>query len=356
MPKVIPLDYIGAGNIDYAGWGRIEPTKQGSKRKARRALTSEQLTLNDRAMRKVDALLQRARELRVNVSMLPCGARVIDCGVQAAGGLEAGRLYAEVCLADLGEARLTRGREKLWAGASVAVTTDQPLLACMASQYAGWQISVGKYFAMGSGPMRAAAYREPLLHELIAREVPTTAVGLLETDRLPTDEVCRTIAEACGVSPSDLVLLVARTKSLAGNVQVVARSVETALHKLHAVGFDLNRVVSGFGTAPLPPPAVDDLGAIGRTNDAILYGGEVTLWVTGDDESLQAIGPQVPSSSSDAFGEPFTAIYEAAGRDFYQIDKSLFSPAAVTLSNIDTGRTFRFGEVRPDVIARSFGG
>lgn len=314
------------------------------------------MSLNDRALRKAEQLLARADELRVALSRLPCGARVVDCGVKALGGLEAGRLLAEVCLAGLGQAQLFRGREKLWPGASIAVATDQPLLACMASQYAGWQISGEQYFAMGSGPMRVAAHREPLLRELVEREVATHAVGVLEASRLPTDEVCRTIAEQCEVPPESLLLLVARTKSLAGNVQVVARSVETALHKLHAVGFDLTRVISGFGTAPLPPSAADDLGAIGRTNDSVLYGGEVTLWVSGDDDSLMQIGPKVPSCCSAAFGDPFATIFEAAGRDFYQIDAALFSPAVVTFVNVDTGRSYRFGEVRPDILAQSFGG
>ena len=40
---------------------------------------------------------------------------------------------------------------------------------------------------------------------------------------------------------------------------MVARSVETALHKLHELKFDLNQIVSAFGTAPLPPVATKDL-------------------------------------------------------------------------------------------------
>lgn len=318
-------------------------------------MISPQLSLNDRALRAAEALLSRAEELRISVSMLSCGARIVDCGVKSVGGLEAGRLLAEICLSGLGQVQLFRGREKLWPGASIAVSTDQPLLACMASQYAGWQLASDEYFAMGSGPMRAAAFAEPLLQQLIQREVAVNAVGVLESNRLPSDNVCLSIAEQCGVPAASLLLLVARTKSLAGNVQVVARSVETALHKLHTIGFDLSRVMSGFGTAPLPPPAGDDLGSIGRTNDSILYGGEVTLWVTGDDDSLREVGPQVPSCSSAAFGEPFAAIYEAAGRDFYKIDASLFSPAVVTFVNVSTGWSHRFGEVRPEVLTRSFG-
>ena len=106
----------------------------------------------------------------------------------------------------------------------------------------------------------------------------------------------------------------------------MARSVETALHKLHVLGFDLSRVVSGLGKAPLPPVASDDLVAIGLTNDAILYGGQVTLSVRGDDDSIAEIGPRVPSSSSPDHGRPFGEIFSRYNNDFYRIDPLLFSP------------------------------
>jgi methenyltetrahydromethanopterin cyclohydrolase len=141
---------------------------------------------------------------------------------------------------------------------------------------------------------------------------------------------------------------------LAGTVQVVARSVETALHKMHEIGFDLSCVVSGFGAAPLPPVAHDDMTGIGRTNDAVLYGGEVTLWVRGDDQRLAELGPRIPSSSSSDHGQPFSAIFERYDRDFYKIDPLLFSPAVVSLVNLDTGRLHRFGATSPDVLRQSF--
>ena len=103
-------------------------------------------------------------------------------------------------------------------------------------------------------------------------ERPDVCVGVLETGKLPPEEICLDIANKCGVSPDRLTLLVARTASLAGTVQIVARSVETALHKLHTLGFELNRIQFAEGVAPLPPLATDDLTAIGWTNDAILYG------------------------------------------------------------------------------------
>jgi methenyltetrahydromethanopterin cyclohydrolase len=207
---------------------------------------------------------------------------------------------------------------------------------------------------MGSGPMRAAVGTESLLEKLQIRETTSCAVGVLETSQLPPPHVTAWIAQECGVPPSELCLLVARTASQAGTMQVVARSIETALHKLFDLGFDLRRVVSGFGTAPLPPVAADDLIAIGRTNDAILYGARVTLWVRGDDDSLAAIVRQVPSSASRDFGSPFRDVFARANYDFYQIDPHLFSPAAIRLVNLDSGRTFEAGRAHPDVLRASF--
>lgn len=306
--------------------------------------------LNQRAHELCQAICRQAEMLRVAIATLPCGATVIDCGVKALGGLEAGRRLAEVCLAGLGEVQIIPHGN----GPAVTVRTDHPIAACMASQYAGWEVKIEKFFAMASGPMRAAAAREDLFHDIGHTEESSVAVGVLEADKLPPDAVAIDIAQKCNVAPGRLTLLVAPTSSQAGTLQIVARSVETALHKLHELKFDLHRVESGWGMAPLPPVAADFLSAIGRTNDAILYGAHAVLYVRGDDESLQKIGPQVPSSASTDHGRPFKEIFAAAGNDFYKIDRALFSPAVVTLINLDTGRTFRFGKFEPTVIEASF--
>ena len=313
------------------------------------------MQLNERAARLCDELIARAAELRVEVETNAAGTRIIDAGIRARGGLEAGRVLAEICMSGLGRVSYVPADRELAPLPAVAVSTDQPVMACMASQYAGWQITGEKFFAMGSGPMRAAAAKEALFASLHYRETAQRAVGILETRTFPTAEVCQDIARQCGVAADQLTLLVAPTASQAGTVQVLARSVETALHKLFELKFDLARVESGWGWAPLPPVARDDIEAIGRTNDAILYGGDVTLWVRGDDESLTAIGPKIPSGASPDFGQPFAAIFERYNRDFYRIDPHLFSPAAVTLVNLDSGNSFRFGHTTPRVIHESFG-
>jgi methenyltetrahydromethanopterin cyclohydrolase len=288
------------------------------------------------------------------VATLDNGVRIIDCGAKTLGSLEAGVLLAETCLAGLGRVNLASGRADIWSGPAVTVATDQPVAACMASQYAGWQITGEKYFAMGSGPMRAVGSREPLFDKIGHRERPQRVAGILETRKLPPAAVCAQIASDCSVSPDQLTLLVAPTASIAGTIQIVARSVETALHKMHEIGFDLQHVVSGYGVAPLPPIAADDLVGIGRTNDAILYGGEVTLWVNGDDEQIAALGPKIPSSSSADYGEPFAAIFERYGRDFYKIDPLLFSPAAIVLVNLRSGKCHSFGKTSAAVLQQSF--
>jgi len=310
------------------------------------------VNLNRRANAVCRRLLDDAERLRVAVRRIG-GAWVVDCGIEALGGLEAGRAMAEVCLAGLGEVDITPAFNTQF-GLAVSVKTEHPVAACMASQYAGWQITQGKYFAMGSGPMRAVAGKEPLFDTIGFRETADTVIGVLETRKFPTPEVIDYLAAACNLPPERLTLLVAPTASQAGTVQIVARSVETALHKLHELGFELSRITSGYGVAPLPPVAADDLTAIGRTNDAVLYGGEVTLWVRGDDASLEDIGPRVPSNASTDHGRPFRAIFESYNRDFYKVDPRLFSPAVVTFINLDTGRSQRFGELSPDVLNESF--
>ena len=310
-------------------------------------------TLNQRAWQLCDAMAADAARLAIAVRTLDCGTRIIDGGVEATGSIEAGVRLAEVSAAGLATIRVVDGeggRDPF-----VAITTDQPVAACMAAQYAGWEIKGEGYFAMGSGPMRAAAGRETLFDVIGHRERPPVCVGVLESGRLPPDAVCVDIAAKCGVAPEQITLAVAPTASPAGTVQIVARSVETALHKLHELGFDLTRIVRGAGTAPLPPVAEDDPTAIGWTNDAILYGGQVALDVRGDDASLQRIGPQVPSDASPDHGRPFAEVFARYDRDFYRIDPALFSPAVIALRNLDTGHTFRYGRFEPDVLAESFG-
>lgn len=312
-------------------------------------------SLNEMAWDLVQQAIHAADDLRIEPVEVDSGACILDFGVEAPGSLAAGLALAEICLSGLAEVSIHPGEVAGVGWPQLFVQTDSPLEACLLSQYAGWKVSVGKYFAMGSGPMRAAYAHEEIFRELEYREEATAVVGVLESSKFPTQAVVNEIAAKCKIDPEQVALLVAPTASTAGNLQVVARSVETALHKLHTLGFDLTRVESGCGIAPIPPVAADDLQGIGRTNDAILYGGRVTLWVNGEDDDLVTLGPKVPSSSSAAYGKPFLKIFEEAGRDFYKIDSHLFSPAEIVIHNVDTGRVHVFGATNPAVLRESFG-
>ena len=314
------------------------------------------LSLNDRALELADRLAADAEAVRVAVSTLSNGTRLIDCGAQAAGGFEAGRRFAEICMAGLGTVAyaplVLDGR---WLPA-LTVTTDRPALACLAAQYAGWRLDRDGYFAMASGPGRALIRAEELYDDLDWHEDASAAVLCLETREPPPAAVADFVAQRAGVPASALTLLMAPTASVAGGVQIAARVVETALHKLHELGFDVRRVVAGFGSCPLPPVAGDDMEAIGRTNDAVLYGGQVQLTVDADDDALRELVQRLPASASSDYGEPFGKVLEDAEFDFYKIDPLLFSPAQIRLTSVGSGRSFEAGAVNLEVLERSFWG
>jgi methenyltetrahydromethanopterin cyclohydrolase len=314
------------------------------------------LGLNRRAAALAGALAADAPLLGVAPSELPGGGRLIDCGVGAPGGLEAGRRLAEVCLAGLATVSLTSVElGGLWLPA-VAVATDHPVAACMASQYAGWAIDPPGYFAMGSGPARSLARVERELYQRIGyAETAESAVLVLEGRGLPDARVARFVAERCGIRPEGLTLLIAPTASIAGSVQVAARSVETGLHKMLELGFDLAAVRSGAGVCPVAPVAKNDLRAIGWTNDCILYGTRAYFAVHADDGEVEALVERLPAASSPDYGTPFHEIFRRAGNDFYKIDRMLFSPAEVIVNNVRSGRVFRAGRLDPGVLRASLG-
>lgn len=306
------------------------------------------------AVRIADEMAERAAELGVAVSVLPNGTRLIDAGVAAGGSREAGRRFALACMGGLGLLRIDERRLGPATIAEARVAVPGPLVACMASQYAGWKIEKGKYFAMGSGPARAMAAAEPLFQRYPLRARSDRTVLLLETSALPGGDVADMVAERCGLPPERLTLLAASTGSQAGSIQIAARSVETALHKLMELGFDLATIVAGSGTCPVAPPTEDHLRAIGRTNDAVLYGADVSLWVRTEDRAIETVLDRLPSSSSKDYGRSFYDLFREHG-DFYRIDPMLFSPARVTVVNAPSGRVFTAGKTDDAMLMRSFG-
>lgn len=311
------------------------------------------LSLNDRAAAICDRMAADAEGLRIAVTQVG-GARVIDCGAKAPGGYAAGIAFAEACMGGLGTITLAPVLVGERPMPGVAVTTDHPAAACLAAQYAGWKLEDDDFFAMASGPGRALVRAEDLYDDLRHEETASTCVLALETGSAVPEAVVAKVAERAGLDPSAVTLLVAPTACITGGVQVAARVVETALHKLHELDFDVHAIVAASGSCPLPPVAKDDGAAIGRTNDAVLYGGSVHLTVDADDDVLEDLVPRLPSSGSSDFGTPFGETLKAANWDFYEIDPLLFSPAAVAVTSTRSGRTHLAGGIATDVLERSF--
>jgi methenyltetrahydromethanopterin cyclohydrolase len=312
------------------------------------------LDLNARACALADDIIARAKEFRVTSSILANGARVIDAGIDVRGGYAAGRALSEICMGGLGHVHLQSVEIGGTTFPGVEVWTDHPAISCMASQYAGWAIKTGDFFGMGSGPLRAHARVETeLFAKLNYAEVATHGVLVLETRAHPTEAVAAWVAERAHLTPAQLTFLVAPTASIAGCVQIVARILETGLHKMDTLGFDITRIVSGIGSAPIPPVPKSDLRGIGRTNDCILYGGQARFTVDADDDELAALAPRVPAEASRDYGTPFYDIFKRYNNDFYKIDPLLFSPAEIWLTSVSSGRTFHAGHVNLDVLTTS---
>jgi methenyltetrahydromethanopterin cyclohydrolase len=305
----------------------------------------------------VASLLQHRDALRLDVRRHDSGAALVDAGIRAPGGIEAGRRIAEICMGGLGQVQVVAGKGR-WPVA-LSVGASDPVLACLASQYAGWSLASGsgksRFQALGSGPARALAVKEALFDELGYRDQAQATCLVLEVDREPPLEVIQKVLNDCRVAPEQLTIVLTPTNSLAGMVQIVARVLEVALHKVHALGFPLDAVVDGAGSAPLAPPAPDMLTAMGRSNDAILFGGTVQLYVSCEDAAAETLTRQLPSDASRDYGKPFAAIFKDYEYDFYKIDAMLFAPAVAIVTNVATGRTFRAGSVNEELLAQSFG-
>lgn len=313
------------------------------------------LSLNQKAKLSIQPLVDEPDGYRVLVARTGAGATLIDCGVKAPGSFGAGVLFSRACLAGLAEISVTTAALADLTLPLVNVSVDRPVEACMASQYAGWAINKGGYFAMASGPARALAAGEDLFDEISHVEKSDEAVICLEAGAYPTDEAEEYILKKTGVRPENLTILVARTASITGSVQIAARIVETAIHKMHEIGFALDSVIHGAGSCPAAPVAADDMTAIGRTNDMVLYAGSVTLTVDCDDGFLDEKIGLIPSSASKDYGRTFGELFREYG-DFYKIDPMLFSPASVTLVNARSGRVYSAGSVNENMITKSLRG
>jgi methenyltetrahydromethanopterin cyclohydrolase len=305
----------------------------------------------------LDRLVADAASLRIEIARGSRGELLIDAGQEAPGGIAAGLRMAEICMGGLGICVVSDSGSST-APFKLTTRTSNPVIACLASQYAGWKLaseSEDGFFALGSGPARALAAKEEIFADMGYSDKADRGILVLEGERPPPSDVVDYVARECGLAPDRLAFIYAPTQSLAGTVQVTARVLEVALHKAHALHFPLADIVDGLGSAPLPPPHPDFIAAMGRTNDAIIYGGQVQLFVNGPSARARDLAENLPSLKSKDHGRPFAEIFRAYDGDFYKVDPMLFSPALAIVTALETGETFRAGKIDHKLINASFG-
>jgi len=285
------------------------------------------------------------------------GATCIDCGVEVAGGLEAGLYMTSVCLGNLARLWITNDNYDGVIFPTIHVATSHATVATLGSQFAGWSMKLEKYYALGSGPARANSRVEKDLYAKInyADDVDTAAI-VIEGDKIPPEAIADLIAEKCGIETKNVYVLVAPTNSVAGSVQISGRIVEVGIHKLFHEEYDVKNVFSGSGAAPIAPVHPKSVKAMGRTNDSTIYAGTVNLTVCGGlGDNPQEIVNSLPSDSSKDYGRPFYDIFKEAEFDFYKIDAGMFAPAMISVTDAESGKTYTAGKLNLNILKQSFG-
>ena len=306
----------------------------------------------------VNDLAQRSDEYGVLVSKGEMGCTLIDCGIECHGSMRAGLRVAEICMGGLGHithTTLPHDQKGLGLHVGLHVTASHAVIACLGSQYAGWNLSTDDYYALASGPARAVAQREDLFQDIDYQATSNDGTLVLEVSKPPPQELVSKAANDCNIKPHHLTFILTPTTSIVGTVQIVARVLEVALHKAHTVKFDMKQIIDGAAYAPLPPPSPDTITAMGRTNDAIIYGGIAHLFVDSSDSDAKHLAKVMPSSNARNYGKPFARIFKKFKGDFYAIDGSLFSPARVIVTSLKSGKSFEAGRINNKILAKSFG-
>jgi methenyltetrahydromethanopterin cyclohydrolase len=315
------------------------------------------ISVNKTAMPKVRYLIEHAEELGCRHFCLKNGTHVIDMGVHEKGGFEAGRLFSEIVMADLATCHFTN----YWLDGGISVMavevyTSEPLLACLCSQIGGYPLSSGYFAAIGSGPGRAQAALEidHSFHFTSYRDNSDEVIFGIQSNNFPDETMAEKVASDCRVKPENIYFLAHKTNSIVASVQVSARILEQTINKMVKKGFDLNTLEYARGLCIVAPVDLDPEAAMGKINDCLLYGGLSEFWVKWEDQKIEEILPKLVTEYSKDYGRLFKELFIEAERDFYKMDLDIHSPAAVQIFNMNSGKLFKGGKIREDLIKKSF--
>ena len=180
----------------------------------------------------VDNLIKHKEKLNLEISHGPLKCTKIDAGINIAGSIEAGLKISEICLGGLGEVSILPSSKINVSSYLISVHSSKPVLACLGSQYAGWSLSHKNFFSLGSGPVRSIVQKEEIFKELNYSDKSSKTSVVLEVDKFPPEEVVKKVSSDSNVNPKNLTFIITPTTSICGNIQVVARVLEVAIHKI----------------------------------------------------------------------------------------------------------------------------
>ena len=311
-------------------------------------------SINKQTEKLVDKLIQKKEAFNLEVFEGPMNSIIIDAGVNTNGSIEAALIISEICMGGLGSVNIVPSNEFKTSFEKISVYSSQPVVSCLGSQYAGWSLNHENFFSLGSGPARSLAQKEEIFSKINYSDKNSKTCLVLEVDKVPPIEIVKKVSSDCNVSAKNITFILTPTTSICGTIQVVSRVLEVAIHKVHELKFPLDTILYGLASAPIPPVASDFITGMGRTNDAIIYGGKVSLMIDADEAKIIKLSKELPSSNSKDYGKPFKKIFLDYEKDFYKIDGTLFSPASITLNSKQTGKIYSTGKTDSKLIESSF--
>ncbi len=315
------------------------------------------ISVNEKSVRIAEQIVADPEAYKAKVHRIR-GAYIIDCGVEADGGWESARMVTEILFGGLNQISYGIFPERIGNVYynCVNVFSDYTVLQQAACNISGWELRPGKYAPVLAGPGRTLARKPGDWLEVYSdyQDRYTKAVLTVEKGSIMSEDEVQDLIDAVGIDPQNLYIILAASGSTVCSVEVAARILEQTLHRLREEGFNLDSIVEAHGFCVIPPVAKDDLIAMGRVNDVLMYGGQSTYTVDCEDSEIEAVIDKITCDKSPVYGTMFKEIYQQYGCDFYQVPMQTYSPAKVVIINQRTGRVFTAGEFNLEVLAQSF--
>ena len=313
------------------------------------------MTLNERAASLVERLLARPEDRRIAVHPIEGGGRYIDCGIEAGADCSRASNWLGSAWRTWPRWRSCRAR---WRGGRSRWFRSSPITRSGPAWPASTRAGPSR---MGSSSRwaRARCARRP------APRRSTTSIGFRETARRRRRRARdpqaadsrgrrRRSRRPAGSSPRPSRCSSHRRPAWPAAFRSWPGRSRPPCTSWPSSSSTCLAIVSAHGTAPLPPVAANDLAAIGRTNDAILYGARVIL----------ASPATTPASSRSVprFRRRPRAITASRSRRSSRgttttSTRSIRTCSAPPRSSSRTSRPAEchaFGQLEPDVLARSF--